>query len=156
MRRLATSGWHLLRSRSGLAATEFALIAPLAALVLCTVVDVGGAMWRTMRLESAARFGAQYAFSDPQGAAAIAQKVRDALPGWTNVTVASTVAACTCDNGTPTDCTTGVCTVNGVSFAPILRLAVTVTQPFQFISPLTAALFPKLAVLQGNVEVRLH
>jgi Flp pilus assembly protein TadG len=150
------AAWHALRSRSGLAATEFALIAPLAALVLCTVVDVGGAMWRTTRLEYAARTGAQYAFFDPQGAAAIAQKVRDALPGWTNLTVEPAVAACTCDNGGAADCTTGVCVVNGVSFAPILRLSVTVTQPFQFISPLTAALFPNLAVLRGNVEVRLH
>ncbi|MFC7539560.1 hypothetical protein ACFQU2_08945 [Siccirubricoccus deserti] len=131
-------------------------MAPIAALVLFTVIDVGGAMWRTTRLEYAARTGAQYAFFDPQGSAAIAQKVRDALPGWTDVTVESTVASCSCDDGSAANCTTGVCVVNGVSFAPILRLSVTATQPFRFISPATAALFPNLAVLRGNVEVRLH
>lgn len=156
MRRPTLAERHPLRSRSGIAATEFALMAPLAALVLFTVVDVGTAMWRTMRLEFAARTGAQYAFSNPEGSAAIAQKVRDALPGWTNVTVASTAPSCACDNGTVVDCTTGICVVSGTAIAPILRISVTVTQPFQFISPVTARLFPDLATLRGNVEIRLH
>jgi len=145
-----------IHGKSGIAASEFALIAPVMILIFLSACDLGVAIWRTMRLEMAARTGAQYAFANPQDSAGIISKVRGDLTGWTDITVAPATMICKCDDGTSADCTTGTCTVGGSTFAPIAYVSVTVTQPFQGISPLTTALFPSLATLRGNVEIRLH
>ena len=156
MRRPARTLRQSLRARSGLAAVEFALVAPVAILILVSVMDISNAMWRTMRLEIAAGSGAQYAFAAPQDSAGITNKVLAALPGWTNVTVQPTTMTCNCDNGATVNCTSGICLVGNASVAPILRLSITVTQPFEHVSPFTASLFPGISPLRGNVEVRLR
>jgi Flp pilus assembly protein TadG len=51
----------LLRSRSGNAAVEFALIAPLLLAMLVGMVDVGMGFYQEMEVENAAQVGAQYA-----------------------------------------------------------------------------------------------
>jgi Flp pilus assembly protein TadG len=51
----------LLRSRSGNAAVEFALIAPLLLGMLLGMIDVGMGFYQEMEVENAAQAGAQYA-----------------------------------------------------------------------------------------------
>ena len=145
-----------LRDRRGTAASEFAIVLPVLMLVLFSVHDIADAMWRTTRLEMAARAGAQYAFSKPQDAAGIAAAVRGQLTGWNDVTVAPATMTCRCDNGAAADCTTGTCVVGTVTHAPIGYVSITVTKPYTFLSPLTARILPQLATLRGNVELRLH
>ncbi len=145
-----------LAERRGIAAAEFALLAPVAILVFLSAYDVGRAMWRSQQLETAARVGAQYAFANPTDSAGIASRVQASLPGWTGLTISTPGLACQCDNGAAANCATGTCTLNGATVSPIAYLSVTVTQPLGFVSPLTAVLFPSLATLRGNVELRFH
>lgn len=145
-----------LRDRRGIAAMELALIAPVLLLMLLSTYDVASAMWRTTRLEMAARAGAQYAFARPQDSAGIASAALGQLAGWTGVTVASTVMACRCDNGSAVDCATGTCQSGSATLAPIGSVSVTLTQPFRFSSPISAAIFPGFSTLRGNVELRFR
>lgn len=147
---------RLRRDGSGLTTVEFALVAPVMILVLLTTYDLGNATWRSMRLEMAARNGAQYAFANPTDAAGIVNAVQNAVAGWANVTILTPVMACKCDDGSGADCTTGSCTVGGIVYAPIGYISVTASQSFTFTSPLTAALFPRMTTLTGNVQLRLH
>ena len=144
------------RGRAGIAASEFALALPVLILMLFSLYDVSSALWRRTRLEMAARAGAQYAFSRPQDSAGITNAVRAQLVGWTDVTVEPATMTCKCDNGTAANCTTGLCQSGTVVNAPIGYVSVTVTQPYRYSSPITAALFPSLASLRGNVELRVH
>ena len=143
-----------LRSSRGIAATEFAVVAPMLILVLLSTADFGMAMVRMLRLEAAARAGAQYAFFHPQDSSGITSVVQGNLAGLTGATIQPPTMACKCDNGASADCTTGTC--NGGTVAPIAYVSVTITCPNQFFSPISARLFPRLATLSGNVEVRLH
>lgn len=145
-----------LRDRGGIAALEFALIAPVFLLMILSTYDVASAMWRTTRLELAARAGAQYAFARPLDSAGIASAALSQLAGWSGVAVASTVMACRCDDGAAADCATGTCQVGAAVRAPIGSVSVTLTQPFTFVSPVTASLFPSFATLRGNVELRFR
>lgn len=106
MKRLFTamrSRWIRLAAESkGLAAIEFALIAPVLALITISISDLGQAAVGAMNMEAAVRSGIQYAMN-----------------GGTNMTVAKTVSAqswgsrpsgstlnalqmCVCDSGTVT------------------------------------------------------
>ena len=145
-----------LRDRRGIAALEFALVAPLLLLMILTTYDVATAMWRTTRLELAARTGAQYAFAKPQDSAGIRSAAMSQLAGWSDVAVASTTMACRCDDGAAVSCATGTCTSGSIVLPPIGTVSITVTQPFQFSSPITAALFPGFSTLRGNVELRFR
>ena len=142
------------RNRRGHAAMEFALIAPSILLLMLSASDFGLAMIKSQHLKSAARSGATYAFQHPQDSAGITAAVRANLAGVTNATIATPSMSCKCDDGTTANCTTGLCL--GGTVAPIAYVSVVVTQPFSFVSPLTASLFPHLATLRADVEVRLH
>jgi hypothetical protein len=149
-------GRALMLDRRGVAASEFALIAPVLVLLMVSMVDLANAMWRTSRLEMAARAGAQYAFARPEDAAGITARVLGQLTGWTGVSVAPTTMVCKCDDGVAADCTTGSCPVGTIVHAPIGYISITVTQPFRYVSPISQAILPRLATLRGNVEMRLH
>jgi len=143
----------LLRGRQGIAALEFALVAPAMILMLLGLYDLSTAMWRRTRLEMAARAGAQHAFLRPADSAGIAAAVRGQLAGWQDVTVGPTTMSCRCDNGAAADCATGTC---ASAIAPIGYVSIAVSQPYRHISPVTAALLPGLATLRGNAEVRVR
>lgn len=96
-------------SRSGVAAVEFAIIAPVMTILLAGATNVGLAVDHSIHLANAARAGAQYATalsSDLAGARTAALAV---MPG---ATVATPVMTCICPpsgyaTGTTTvDCTT--------------------------------------------------
>jgi Flp pilus assembly protein TadG len=152
-RPVSAAAWQ---NRRGIAALEFALIAPVLLLLLFTVYDVTNAMTRTSKLQMAARVAGQYALAMPMDSAGIASTALAQLPGWTNVTVASTAMSCRCDNGAAANCTTGTCVVGAVTHAPIGTISVTLTERYSFASPISAALFPGLVTLRGNVELRVH
>ncbi|MBX6374639.1 MAG: pilus assembly protein [Acetobacteraceae bacterium] len=142
-----------LRSVRGVSAIEFALIAPLMILTLLGAFDLGNAIQQRIRLEAAARAGAQYAVTNPSDATGTAAVVRANLAGWSDITIEPPVRTCRCDDGAAVDCATGIC--NSGNGAPITYISVTVTRPFTFISPVSALLLPSLATLKGNVEIRI-
>jgi Flp pilus assembly protein TadG len=74
-----------LRARSdGLAAVEFAVIAPVLSLVMICTVDVGLGFYRKMQVQNAAQAGAEYAATHGFNASAIASAM-SAATGLTSV-----------------------------------------------------------------------
>ena len=55
---------------------------PIVATLMFTSADYGNAMQQAIRLEAAARVGAQVAFTNPRSVNAIDTAVRSALAGW--------------------------------------------------------------------------
>ncbi|MBI0539262.1 pilus assembly protein [Roseomonas sp. KE2513] len=141
----------LLRSRSGVSALEFGLIAPVLALLVAGGIDVGNAMQQTLRLEAAARAGAQYAFSRPDDSDGISAAVRTNLQGWGDINIPSPAKVCRCPNGDVVSCQGGSCG----SDASATYISVRVTRPFSASTPLSAAIIPAIT-LSGHVELRLR
>jgi Flp pilus assembly protein TadG len=69
---LVTSVRALRANRSGVAAAEFALIAPIVVTLLLGVYDIGNAIQQRLQLEQAVRAGAQYALSWPDNLSSLA------------------------------------------------------------------------------------
>ncbi|MDJ0391285.1 pilus assembly protein [Roseomonas sp. E05] len=137
--------------RRGVSALEFALVAPVLALMALGGFDLGNAVLQNLRLEAAARAGAQYAFTRPTDGAGITAAIRANLPGWADITVPDPVVACRCEDGSTVSCTGGSC---GTA-APAMYVSIEVNRPFIASTPLTAAVFPS-TVLHGHAELRLR
>jgi len=139
-------------------ALEFALVAPLVVFVTFAVVDFGNALQQIIRLEAAARAGAQVAFTDANDTAAVRTAVRNSLQFWPlttdnpagNVTV-TVSTSCVCPTTTTTfNCTTGD-PVTSCGVDDFRQYAsVTVSRPY------TALLIVPVTTLAGNVELRLR
>jgi hypothetical protein len=90
-------------SRRGIAATEFAVVAPVLLLAVLAAHDVANLAQTSIRLERAVRAGAQQAAADPADLAAIRARVIAAWPELTEADVPLPVLACTC-NASPVSC----------------------------------------------------
>jgi len=90
-----------IRSRRGSSAVEFALLAPFFALIAIGAYDLGNAVQTSMRLERAARAGAQYAIVYPRDLTGIQAAVRAAWPALATANVPLPVEACTCTAAGP-------------------------------------------------------
>jgi len=99
------------RHRGGVAAVEFALIAPILLACLAGVYDLGAALQAHIHLQQAVRAGGLYATSYPPADVASAaansafstsliSAVKAAAPDWTNITVTPTSVTCMCWNST--------------------------------------------------------
>jgi Flp pilus assembly protein TadG len=152
----------LRRRDRGASALEFVLVMPLLAMLMFAAADYGNAMQQAIRLEAAARAGAQVAFTSPRSVNAINTAVRSALAGWAEGTncgngsgatengyCLSTQSWCQCSSsavapGSGVDCDeppTG-CTLQQY-------VSISVRRPYQpvIVVPVT--------MLRGNVELRL-
>ena len=92
------------RTRSGNAAVEFALIAPVAMLMLVGVTDYGMAVYDRMQLSSAVRAGIQYAMHHSANPATIEQVVMSALTIDHAAVTVTAAQVCECPGGAATDC----------------------------------------------------
>ena len=81
------------RSREGVAAVEFAIIAPVLIILLAAAANVGFAVDHTIQLANAARAGAQYATVKPDDLAGAQAAALAVLPGSTAMLP---VLSCTC------------------------------------------------------------
>ena len=70
----------MLRDGRGIAAAEFALIAPVMLTMLFGVYDLGNAIQERLQLEQAVRAGGQFALSWPDQTGGIADAIQAALP----------------------------------------------------------------------------
>ncbi len=75
----------VVESRHGAAAVEFALLAPIIAVILAGIANYGMALFQKMELESAARAGAQMAIRDR----AATTTIQNAVINATNLTLVS-------------------------------------------------------------------
>lgn len=159
----------LLRRRDrGVSALEFVLVAPVVVFITFAVLDFGNALQQIIRLETAARAGAQVAFTQPNnpredpndpGSIRVVQKaVRDSLQYWplspTGDVQVQYNASCMCPlpSTTTFDCfATAVEDACGTSVDDFRQFAsVNVSRPYRalFIVPVTT--------LRGHVELRLR
>lgn len=97
---------------SGVAALEFALIAPMLAFLMTGGFDFGRAIYEQHRLSSAARAGVQYAIQSSttwtNSSSIIAAARADAGDASNSLTV--TAGECTCPTGTSRCAATSACT----------------------------------------------
>jgi len=142
---------RLARCLRGVSALEFAFVAPVLALLVMGGIDLGNAVQQTLRLEAAARAGAQYAFSRPDDANGITAAIRANLPGWDNIVIPSPAKICRCPNGGTVPCQGGSCGND----APAIYITVRVTRPFTASTPVSATVIPS-TTLSGHVELRLR
>lgn len=149
MRRFLIPCRSRLGERSGVAAVEFAIVAPVLVTLLGAAVDLGTAIERTIHLENAARAGAQWitkAPTDLTGAQAAAQAL------LTTGGTATTAESCQCP---PTGAATGGSVVSCTSTCAtglIRYVTVTATRPFTPIFP-TSTLIPFNALGASNASV---
>jgi Flp pilus assembly protein TadG len=92
------------RTRSGNAAVEFALIAPVAMLMLVGVTDYGMAVYDRMQLSSAVRAGIQYAMHHSANPATIEQVVMSALTIDHSAVTVTAAQVCECPGGAAAEC----------------------------------------------------
>lgn len=144
---------HIVRSwprdGRGVAAVEFAFVAPILIMLLAGIVDLGFAFERSLRLATAAQAAAQHLLGRPadlEGATAVA--AAEAGQG-ASVSILALPCQCPAANGSPgptvdcaTTCPTGV--------ARYLR--VTVTRPFEAVFP-TSSLIPFNAIGATHAQV---
>ena len=164
---------HLLRRRDrGVSALEFALVTPVVLVIMVGIADFGNALQQAVRLETAARAGAQVAFTHPgdtqfnandPNATLVRSTVTANLAGWS--------AAPSCSNGVGT----GVCVTYrswcqcpqsgnaaNISYAYDCSADTPPCEDFQRYASVTATrnYVPLLVVptttLRGNVELRLR
>ncbi|WP_170984976.1 TadE/TadG family type IV pilus assembly protein [Roseomonas sp. AR75] len=137
MKRLAR-----IRRRAGTASIELALLVPVLAAVLVGMFDWGMAIDQRLRLQSAARAGAQQALRTPGDRTAIAAAVLAAAPDFAALSVTPSPVWCECAKAATscsTDCDGGLSRY----------VRVTVSHPF---SPLTPA---GPTSVSANVTLRL-
>ena len=68
---------HCLREPSGIAAIEFAVVAPLLVMMFICLTDLGLGIYTNMQVDSAAQYGAQYALTSGYDPDAITSAVKD-------------------------------------------------------------------------------
>lgn len=159
----------MLTDRRGVSALEFVLVMPLLAFIMFAVADYGNALQQILRLESAARAGAQVALTAPGNTDGIRAAVLNNLSGWSaapncsngvgNGVCVTTRTWCQCSPATTAninpanavscdsgDTTTPVCTTQN----PLSQfVSITVTRPYAWLQ------IVPFETLRGNVELRV-
>ena len=148
--------WQL--DARGVAAVEFALIAPILISLFGAAVDLGRGIERGIKLETAARAGAQYATLKPNDDAGILDAVSNSLSGVSGATMSPGIIECDCpdangaSSGTPSSSACSNTCANGLA----RYRTITVRAPFTPIFP-TSSYVPwnSLGTISRNVVARL-
>jgi Flp pilus assembly protein TadG len=144
--------------RRGVAAVEFAMIAPILIMLFGGAVDLGRGIERGIRLETAARAGAQYAILKPNDQTGILNAVVTSLTGVSgaSVTVLQIVCNCPDANGAPAGSTSASECSNTCATGLARYRTITVSAPFTPVFP-TSNYVPwnRLGTISRNVVARL-
>lgn len=145
------------RDRAGVAAIEFAIIAPVMILLAGAAWDLGNAVDRSIHLENAARTGAQYITrnpSDTAGAQAAAQAV---LSGYGTISIGTMVCTCppsgAATGGSAVDCATGTCTTGMTRYITVTATPLANQNP---IFPISRRFISSTGGTNGVTVVRLQ
>ena len=142
---------HLRRDYRGNIAVEFALILPVALLLLAGLIEFGLVTYDRLSIESAARAGAQFAFSGGYDATKVDVTVRSAsaVSLGKNDSVTSKIF-CECTDQTPIACG-GACS-NGGPNRRFLR--VSVVKAHQAWLPFMGALVPGKVSASATIRMQ--
>lgn len=89
-------GMKFLSESKGVAATEFALVAPVLVILALGVIDVGNAVSENFDLKAAARVGAEFAVANSTDTAGIEAAVRSANNNDSDALSVTTTVFCEC------------------------------------------------------------
>lgn len=141
----------LAASRRGASAPEFGIVAPVMVLLLAGLADIGAAMQQAIRLENAARAGAQFAMSFPDNQDGIATAAAEALGAAGGASVTASAPFCACPGGAAAvSCEGTPC----AGAPPGTYVSVTVTQPFSAIVGVGGFVLPP--TLRGDAVARVR
>lgn len=141
------------RCAGGYIAVEFAFVLPVLLLLAAGAFDFGQGFKEKLRLEGAARAGAQYALYNSnsiEGSAGVIQSVRDDADDTAGVLTVTPVYYCTCLDGVPLACG-GSCAGGEV---PLRYIQVDVSRNFELM--FSYPLISDSLVIQGHAELRLR
>jgi Flp pilus assembly protein TadG len=154
---------RFLRHRGGVAAVEFALIAPVLLILLGGAVDLGRAIDLGLRLEATARIGAQVILRTPDVAentvtSAMASAFGSTPSSPSPAFTAPVASSCACLSGSTGAATVAACTDSTITscLSGVAKYR-TVTARSSFAAILPAALVPfaNFSQLSRDVTVRL-
>lgn len=145
MRRLT----GLPRDRAGNVLVEFALLLPVAAVLLLGLFDYGRAVNERMALQSAARAGGEYAMRNFSDTAGITQAVQAASGLESQTLSVTTTQFCECPDGTSVACGGTCATGEFLAF-----VSVTVTKPFGTMLP--GSVVGNGELLSGSAVLRIR
>ena len=112
--------------RRGVAALEFAVIAPTMAIALTGLIDLGNIAQQRIQLQEAVRAGGSYALSNPSNTAGMTTAIKNAMPAGLSASaaVAAPTYTCVCKSGTGCGGGATICT-NGAILEGYITLSVT-------------------------------
>jgi Flp pilus assembly protein TadG len=129
--------------RRGIAASEFAVLAPVLILLLLGVHDVANSFYTSIQLESAVRVGAQQAIATPGNLDAMRNAIIAAAPGLTTADVPLPAVSCECQ-GVVAPCG-GTCSAGEARYVTLTARR-----------DLTPLLFSSFSSGSGHAVVRLR
>jgi Flp pilus assembly protein TadG len=142
------------RRTDGNIAVDLAFIVPVILGLIIAALDFGQAFQEKLRLENAARAGAQYALLlgyKKQDTASVIQKARDDANDTTSALTINANYYCSCLDGSSTDCATGTCPVGEV---PMRYIHVDVRNTYTMIFDYPG--FPASIDLTGDADMRVR
>ncbi len=143
---------HYLKDKSGVAAVEFALIAPILLTLLIGTIDIGLYLNDKMKLESVARSSAEYLITTRDLDNVVADVVTpyyvdDAGPAI----VTDAEFLCECEGGVAVECALGICSDEGDYKRRFYDVTLTRTHNTLFVYPG----FPATIDLVGTARMQL-
>ncbi len=132
-----------LRQRRGAIAVEMAIVAPILALCLISVYDLGNALQQHIRLREAVRAGGLFAQTYPDDLSGIQSAVTSAVSDWNNVSVSTPNRYCECWNlANNTFSSTNSCNSECSSGTQLGFVSVSASRPFSamFLTGITTIL----------------
>ena len=141
------------RCVGGNVAVEFAFVLPILLLLAAGAFDFGQGFKEKMRLEGAARAGAQFALYNSgkvDDSAGVIQSARDDADDTAGVLTVTPVYYCTCLDGTPLACG-GSCAGGEV---PLRYIQVDISRNFELMFDYPLISDP--LVIRGHAELRLR
>jgi len=149
--RPAGSHSRRLGAERGTSAIEFALFAPLLAMIVVSVVEIGFAIRQQMQAQDAAAAGALYAAKNGWDLAAIEAAVANAKPGSGLVATPSPVLFCGCPTSTQVVATTcGTTCVDGSTARSYVRVSASASRQSFVVTDL-----PLPATITASATMRL-
>ena len=137
---------RLCRDRRGVSALEFAIVAPVMAMLLFGAYDFSNAAQQQIQLQEAVRAGGAYAISRPTDVTGIQNAVAGALPGGRQLVGGVAAVSCSCmDPGSGALSALPGCLatdLDSCSATSAKAISITATTTYTALTPLFAAAIP--------------
>ncbi|HYE88912.1 MAG TPA: TadE family protein [Vicinamibacterales bacterium] len=121
--RLAAALCRAARSRSGVASTEFALMAPVFVVMTLGVIDIGNAVFHKFDLNALARIGAEYGVANSSDSDGIKTVVLNAAKRDNSTLTVESLVFCECEYQQAQSCS--VSCADGSTIRKYIKVSVT-------------------------------